>query len=156
MGTLAFCDRPALIPYRQSHEYKITTTKYIKLEHNNGYIKYSNQNLDVTRATTLPNHALLYSDDVDRWAVRSTIEVPSLNRVRNRTLAFVNNPSLSETTMNWEPLNRVLNRCPMCWVCDRSKAASISSKMYIGAGLNWSRDMINDKAMRDLEDATSV
>jgi hypothetical protein len=107
-------------------------------------------------AKTFPNHALLYNDEADRWAVRSTIEVPSLNRVRNRTLAFVNNPSLSETTMNWEPLNRVLNRCPMCWVCDRSKAASISSKMYIGAGLNWSRDMINDKAMRDLGDATSV
>lgn len=106
------------------------------------------------RVPIVPGHSLLYSDDVDRWAVRSTIEVPSLNRVRNKTLAFVNKPSLSETTMNWEPLNRVLNRCPICWVCDKSRAASISSKMYIGAGLNWSRDMINERAMRDLKGRT--
>ena len=39
----------------------------------------------------------------------------------------------------------------MCWVCERSSAASISSKMYIGAGLNWRRDMIRERAMRELD-----
>ncbi|OMH86422.1 hypothetical protein AX774_g10 [Zancudomyces culisetae] len=40
------------------------------------------------------------------------------------------------TTINWEPLKRVLNSRPMFCVCDKSSAASISSRMYIGAGLN--------------------
>jgi hypothetical protein len=35
-------------------------------------------------------------------------------------------------------------------VCDKSSAASISSRMYIGAGLNCSSAMINDSAMSDL------
>lgn len=85
-----------------------------------------------------------------RWAVLSTTDVPSLNRVRKSTFAFVNKPSLSETTMNWEPLKRVRNNWPMCCVCDRSSAASISSKIYIGAGLNCKSDMMRDKAMREL------
>lgn len=38
----------------------------------------------------------------------------------------------------------------MCWVCDKSSAASISSRIYIGAGLNCKRDMIKERAMSDL------
>ena len=79
------------------------------------------------------------------------MDVPSRKRVRKSTFAFVKRPSLSETTMNCEPLKRVRKSCPMCCVCDRSSAASISSRMYIGAGLNWRRDMIRDKAMSELE-----
>ena len=87
---------------------------------------------------------------MDRCAVLSTIDVPSRNLARKSTLAFVKRPSLSETTMNWEPLNRVRNSCPICCVCDRSKAASISSRIYIGAGLNWRRDMMRERAINDL------
>lgn len=39
----------------------------------------------------------------------------------------------------------------MCCVCDKSSAASISSRMYIGAGLNCKRDIIKERAMSDLE-----
>ena len=80
----------------------------------------------------------------------STILVPSLNRALNKTFALVNSPSLSETTMNWLPLNRFRKSCPMCCVCCRSSAASISSRMYMGAGLNWRSDMMRDSAMREL------
>lgn len=52
--------------------------------------------------------------------------------------------------MNWEPLKRVRKSCPICCVCDKSRAASISSRMYMGAGLNWRRDMMRERAMRDL------
>ena len=38
----------------------------------------------------------------------------------------------------------------MFWVCERSSAASTSSRMYMGAGLNWRRAMIKDRAIRDL------
>jgi hypothetical protein len=38
----------------------------------------------------------------------------------------------------------------MFWVCERSRAASTSSRMYIGAGLNCSSAMIKERAMRDL------
>lgn len=38
----------------------------------------------------------------------------------------------------------------MCWVCDRSRAASISSKIYMGAGLNWRRAMMRDSAINEL------
>ena len=80
----------------------------------------------------------------------STIDVPSLNLALNKTFALVNNPSLSETTMNWLPLNLFLNSWPICCVCCRSRAESISSRIYIGAGLNCSNDMMRDRAMRDL------
>src|SRR5438270_2457111 len=79
--------------------------------------------------------SFVYNDEVDRCAVLSTIEVPSRKRARKRTLAFVKSPSLRETTMNCDPLNRVRNNWPMCCVCERSNAASISSRIYIGAGL---------------------
>lgn len=82
--------------------------------------------------------------------MRSTMDVPSRNRVRNNTFALVKRPSLSETTMNCEPLNLVRKSCPMCCVCERSRAASISSRMYIGAGLNWSKDMMRESAMSEL------
>lgn len=38
----------------------------------------------------------------------------------------------------------------MCWVCDRSSAASISSKIYIGAGLNCRSAMMRDSAINEL------
>jgi hypothetical protein len=63
---------------------------------------------------------------------------------------FVKRPSLSETTMNCAPRNRVRKSVPMCCVCERSSAASISSRMYIGAGLNCSSAMISESAMSDL------
>jgi hypothetical protein len=96
--------------------------------------------------------SLSYIPDPDLCAVRSTIDVPSRNRARNSTFAFVNKPSLRETTMNWEPLKRVRKSWPMCCVCERSRAASISSRMYIGAGLNWRRAMMRESAIRDLCD----
>lgn len=40
--------------------------------------------------------------------------------------------------------------CPMFWVCDISKAASTSSRMYRGAGLNNSMARIKDRAISDL------
>ena len=66
------------------------------------------------------------------------------------TFAFVKRPSLRLTTMNWLPLKRLLNSWPMCCVWDKSSAASISSRMYMGAGLNWSKDMIKERAIKDL------
>jgi len=89
----------------------------------------------------------LVSDVVDRCAVRSTIDVPSRNRAWNRTFAFVNSSSFNDTTINWEPLNRVRKSCPMCCVCEGSSAAS---RMYMGAGLNWRSAIISESAMRDL------
>lgn len=38
----------------------------------------------------------------------------------------------------------------MFWVCDRSRAASTSSRMYIGAGEYCSRDKMSERAIRDL------
>jgi hypothetical protein len=52
--------------------------------------------------------------------------------------------------MNCAPRKRVRNSVPMCCVCDKSSAASISSRIYIGAGLNYNNAMINDSAMSDL------
>lgn len=52
--------------------------------------------------------------------------------------------------MNCEPLKRVLMRRPMFCVCDRSSAASTSSKMYIGAGLNCRSAMMSERATSDL------
>ncbi len=79
-----------------------------------------------------------------------TMLVPSLKRVRKMRLAFWNMPSLRLTTMNCEPLKRILISRPMFCVCDRSSAASTSSRMYMGAGLNCSSAMIRDSAMSDL------
>ena len=60
-----------------------------------------------------------------------TVERPSTKRVRNTQLALVNMPSLSETIINcdWEKCD--LSICPMFCVCERSNAASISSRMYL-------------------------
>ena len=66
-----------------------------------------------------------FADGVERFAVCSTMDVPSRKRVRNRTFAFVKRPSWSETTMNCEPLKRVRKSWPICCVCERSSAASI-------------------------------
>jgi hypothetical protein len=94
--------------------------------------------------------AAAYSAFDDLCAVLSTMLVPSLNFVLKRTLALVNKPSFNDTTINCDPLNRVRNSCPICCVCDRSSAASISSKIYIGAGLNCSSAIINESAISDL------
>ena len=40
----------------------------------------------------------------------------------------------------------------MFWVWDKSRAASTSSRMYIGAGLNWRRAIIRERATSDLSD----
>lgn len=90
-----------------------------------------------------------YKDEVLLCPVLSTILVPSLNLVLNNTFAFVNSPSFNETTINCDPLNRVRNNWPICCVWLKSRAASISSKMYIGAGLNWRRDMIRERAISE-------
>jgi hypothetical protein len=63
--------------------------------------------------------------------VRVTVDTPSTNLVRNMTLALLNMPSLSDTTMNWLCSGKrrkgesqqhhllgpqvVLNK-PACWV----------------------------------------
>lgn len=100
--------------------------------------------LQTARKTTLPSYLM------SAGVKACTILVPSLNRVLKMRFAFWNMPSLRLTTMNCEPLNRVLIRRPMFWVCDRSSAASTSSKMYIGAGLNCSSAMMSERAIRDL------
>lgn len=79
-----------------------------------------------------------------------TMLVPSLNLVRKIRFAFWNMPSFKLTTINWLPLNRVFIRRPMFWVWLRSRAASTSSRMYIGAGLNWRRARMRERAIRDL------
>lgn len=78
--------------------------------------------------------------------VRVTVETPSTNFVRKTTLALLNMPSLSETTMNCEceKWDRII--WPIFWVCERSSAASTSSRMYIGAGLNSSNERISERA----------
>lgn len=82
---------------------------------------------------------------------RSTPEIPSRNRVWNKTLALENMPSFRETTINCDPLKRDFSSLPMLSVCDRSRAASTSSRMYNGAGLNCSRAKISDSATRELK-----
>ena len=52
--------------------------------------------------------------------------------------------------MNWLPLKRVLIRRPMFWVCERSSAASTSSRIYMGAGEYCRRARISERAIRDL------
>lgn len=84
-----------------------------------------------------------------------TILVPSLNLVRKMRFAFWNMPSLRLTTMNCEPLKRFLIRRPMFCVCDGSNAASTSSRMYIGAGLNCSSAIMSDSATSDLQTSAS-
>lgn len=80
-----------------------------------------------------------------------TTLVPSWKRVRNIRLAFWNMPSFRLTTMNWLPLNLVLINRPMFCVCDKSNAASTSSRIYMGAGLNCSRARISERAISDLD-----
>src|SRR5688572_3921898 len=58
---------------------------------------------------------------------------------RKMTFALLKNPSLSDTTMNWDCGKCVLNMCPMFCVWCGSSAASISSRMYMGAGLKRSK-----------------
>jgi len=66
------------------------------------------------------------------------------------TLALLNIPSLSDIIMNWEWEKCVLNICPIFCVLERSRASSISSRMYIGAGLKRRRDRMRDKASKEL------
>jgi hypothetical protein len=58
--------------------------------------------------------------------------------------------------MNWAPRKRVRKSVPICCVCDKSSAASISSRMYIGAGLNCSNAMINESAISDLKNVIYI
>ncbi len=116
--------RKALLPVCHSHAY---ISPYLNIFH-----------------LTTPH---LKSAAVRAW----TTLVPSLNLVLKILFAFWNMPSLSETTMNCEPLNLVLIRRPIFCVCERSRAASTSSRMYIGAGLNWRSAMMRERAMRDLQ-----
>lgn len=85
----------------------------------------------------------------DFGTVRVTVETPSTNLVRKTTLALLNIPSFSDTTMNCEceKCDRII--WPIFWVCDRSRAASTSSRMYIGAGLNSSSDRMSDRASNE-------
>lgn len=80
-----------------------------------------------------------------------TVDTPSTNFVLNNTLALLNIPSFNDTTINCECLKWVFNIWPIFWVCERSKAASTSSKIYNGAGLNNNIARIRDKATKDLE-----
>lgn len=86
----------------------------------------------------------------DLETLASITDVPSTKRVLKSTLALLNMPSFKDTTINWDPLNRVRSSWPIFCVCDKSNAASTSSRMYMGAGLNWSSDKIKDRAIRDL------
>lgn len=79
-----------------------------------------------------------------------TTLVPSTNLVRKSRLAFSNMPSFRLTTMNCDPLNLNLISRPIFCVCDGSSAASTSSRMYIGAGLNCNSAIMSDNAIREL------
>lgn len=87
--------------------------------------------------------------NLDHTVNACTIDVPSENLVLKIRFAFTNMPSFRLTTINWLPLNLVLINRPMFCVWERSKAASTSSRIYIGAGLNCRRDMISDIAMSE-------
>jgi hypothetical protein len=102
------------------------------------------------RHTPHASYQILGSHFSSPGVMTDTTLVPSLNRVRNTRFAFWNIPSFKLTTMNCEPLKRVLINRPIFCVCERSSAASTSSRMYMGAGLNWSSARISDSAMRDL------
>ena len=58
-----------------------------------------------------------------------TVDTPSANLVRKMQLALLNIPSLSETTMNCEYGKCARIMRPMFCVCERSSAASTSSRM---------------------------
>ena len=58
-----------------------------------------------------------------------TVETPSTNLVRKMQLALLNMPSFNDTTMNCEYGKCARIMRPMFCVCDRSSAASTSSKM---------------------------
>jgi len=73
-----------------------------------------------------------------------------MNLVLKIRFAFPNIPSFRLTTMNWLPLNLVRMRRPMFCVCERSNAASTSSRMYMGAGEYCSNDRIRERAISDL------
>mmetsp|Transcript_31258 Transcript_31258/g.67136 ORF Transcript_31258/g.67136 Transcript_31258/m.67136 type:complete len:472 (-) Transcript_31258:741-2156(-) len=77
------------------------------------------------------------------------VETPSTNFVRKSTFALLNIPSLRETTMNCDCWKCVRIICPIFCVWLKSSAASISSRMYTGAGLKRSKDRTSDSATRD-------
>ena len=79
-----------------------------------------------------------------------TTLVPSINLVLKIRLALPNMPSFKLTTINWLPLNLVRIRRPIFCVCERSSAASTSSRMYIGAGEYWRSERMRERAMREL------
>ena len=99
---------------------------------------------------------LLCIPDPNLWKVHPTIDVSSQNCAQNNTFTFVNEPSVRETTMNWEPLEQVWKHWLMCCVCERLRVASILLRMYIGARLNWRRATMRESAIRDLCDNIHV
>ena len=108
------------------------------------------QSIDRERLSVQVIHINPYAYFRSAGVSACTTLVPSLNLVLNMRLAFWNMPSFKLTTMNCDPLNLVLINRPIFCVCDRSRAASTSSRMYMGAGLNWSKAMIRESAMSDL------
>lgn len=78
------------------------------------------------------------------------VDMPSTNLVLKSTLALLNMPFFRDTTMNCELLKCRFSMVPMFSVWDRSRAASTSSRMYSGAGLNSSMARIKDSATSDL------
>lgn len=86
------------------------------------------------------------------WTNLATVEMPSTNFVLNKTLALLNIPSFSETTINCEWRKCWRSIIPIFCVWERSSAASTSSRIYIGAGLNSSNDRIKESATKDLKE----
>mmetsp|Transcript_33990 Transcript_33990/g.79503 ORF Transcript_33990/g.79503 Transcript_33990/m.79503 type:complete len:329 (+) Transcript_33990:40-1026(+) len=104
---------------------------------------------DIFRFRETRSFSLSSSAALSRMEYRATVEVPSTKRVRKSTLALLNMPSLSDTTMNCECGKCVRIMWPMFWVWLKSKAESISSRMYIGAGLNRRSASTSERARRD-------
>mmetsp|Transcript_52752 Transcript_52752/g.157307 ORF Transcript_52752/g.157307 Transcript_52752/m.157307 type:complete len:201 (-) Transcript_52752:2982-3584(-) len=72
-----------------------------------------------------------------------------MKRVRKRTFAWLNMPSLRDTTMNCEWGKCVRIMWPMFCVWLKSRAESISSRMYIGAGLKSNNASTKERANRE-------
>mmetsp|Transcript_1380 Transcript_1380/g.3746 ORF Transcript_1380/g.3746 Transcript_1380/m.3746 type:complete len:201 (+) Transcript_1380:428-1030(+) len=72
-----------------------------------------------------------------------------MKRVRKRQFAWLNMPSLRETTMNceWGKCVRII--WPMFCVWLKSNAESISSRMYIGAGLKSNKARTKESASKE-------
>lgn len=63
------------------------------------------------------------------FSVLLIADIPSMNLVVNKTLALLNIPGFKDTMINCECLKCFFNIVPIFSVCERSKAASISSRI---------------------------